>query len=240
MQHSIRAVLAVVAMATLGLAACDDVDGVDNPPPPRVSIRFVNMIVDAQGNVLLTANSTRIGSALAFGTAATTCPSIEPGTTSLAFGAANASGTAIANSFGTLTHEFTEAGDFTVIATGIAASSQLLIFNDEPVPMPAAGNAAVRFLNAVPGTAVYDVYATAPGAILETPVVTNLTFGTTANAFVELPLGSTQITFTTAGTKTVVLALPALLTLVAGDATNVMLAPRAGLPGFQALTVTRC
>jgi hypothetical protein len=242
MKPLVRATLTAAVMAVLGLPACDSVDAVVNPPPPQVSIRFVNAIVDAQGNILLKADNVPVGTPLAFGAAAALCTVIDTGTTNLAFGVANSFGTNIATSLGTLTHDFSAAGDFTVIATGSAASPQLLIFNDEPVAEPTAGNAAVRFVNAVPGTAALDVFATAPFAIRTTPVATNLTFGTTTNAFVNVPVGSTQLTFTRAGTTDdVVFAAPTLLTLTAGDVRTVVLAPMTtGMTEFQAITVQRC
>jgi hypothetical protein len=177
MKPLIRAMLPAAVMAVLGLPACDSVDAVVNPPPPQVSIRFVNTIVDAKGNILVTADNLPVGTALAFGAAAAMCTAIDTGTTNLAFGTANTFGTGIATSLGTLTHEFSTAGDFTVIATGSAASPQLLVFNDEPV--------------------------TAPFAIRTTPVATNLTFGTTDDVVFAAP---TLLTLTASDVRTVVLA----------------------------------
>jgi hypothetical protein len=240
MKPLIRATLPAAVMAVLGLPACDSADAVVNPPPPQVSIRFVNTIVDAQGNILLTADDIPVGSALAFGAAGATCTEIDAGTTNLAFGTANAGGTAITTSLGTLTRDFTANGDFTVIATGIAAFPQLLVFSNDPATAPPVGNAALRFVNAVPGSPPLDVFAAAPGANLGTRIAQDLTFGTTTNAFINVPITATQLTFTTAGTTNVVFAIPTPLTLASGDVRTVLLAPMAGTSGFQTITVQGC
>lgn len=239
MKYPIRAVLPVVAIMAIGAVACDD-DSDPTTVTSQARVRFVNAITDVSGNILLTANNTAVGAPLAFGAAAGTCTLVNAGATNLAFGTPNTGGTGIATSIGTATQTFAANGDFTILATGTAANPQLLVFNNRPTTTPTAGNAALRIVSAVPGTTMFDVFATVPGGTLTTPIVSDLAFGTTNNAFVTVPVGATQLTFTEAGTTDVIFTVPTQLSLTSGAARTVVLLPTTTGAGFQMVTLQGC
>ena len=241
MKHSIRTLVPVLALAVFGFSACEDKDDGTGPITETSDVRFVNVVPDATGNLLLTAANTAVGSALAFGSSAATCSAVESGTAvPLAFGTANTGGTGISGTaLATSTANLTADGNFTVVAAGTAANSQIFFLNNTTTA-PTGTNAAIRFINAVSGTNAFDVFFSSDGTTLTTPIATNLTFGATGSGFVNIPAGTGTLVFTEAGTQNVSFTMPSTTTLTAGQIGTVLLAPGAGGTGFQTLMLNAC
>ena len=140
-----------VLVAGLFAAACSG-GSTDVDTTPRV--RFVNVTTGMSSNGGFTANGQFVnGSALAFGQAAPACASVDPGTTSFGFGTANVGGTALSgNALATLNNQTVAAGgNYTMVATGSAASPQLYLIDNRFSPSLGSNQASVRFLNLAPG-----------------------------------------------------------------------------------------
>ena len=120
-----------------------------------------------------------------------------------------------------------DGSDYTVIASGPAASVAPIVLEDDNAE-PAAGTARVRAIHGAPGAPTVDIYVTAPGADLEqeTPVLSGVEFGDVAD-YIEAPAGDYQVRVTPAGTTTVVIDSGTLTlssgqvrTIIAVDATG--------------------
>ena len=114
-----------------------------------------------------------------------------------------------------------DGSDYTVIASGPAASVAPIVLEDDN-SAPAAGSARVRAIHGAPGAPTVDIYVTAPGADLEqeTPVLSGVEFGDVAD-YVEVPAGDYQVRVTPAGTTTVVID-SGTLTLSSGQVRTVI------------------
>ncbi|HEY7613377.1 MAG TPA: DUF4397 domain-containing protein [Gemmatimonadales bacterium] len=123
--------------------------------------------------------------------------------------------------------DLTEGTDYTIIASGFAASLEPLVLTDDNAA-PAAGNAKVRAIHGAPSAPAVDIYVTAPGADLgeATPVLTGVEFGDVAD-YVEVPAGSYQVRVTLAGTTTVAID-SGTLTLTAGQVRTAIAVDAAG------------
>lgn len=113
----------------------------------------------------------------------------------------------------------------TVIAANLVADIEPLVLQDDRTE-PQHGNARIRVVHGAPSAPDVDVYATAPGADLESaePVLAGVPFKT-ASAYLEVPAGTYEFRVTIAGTKTVAIDSGAvnledgsLSTAVAADA----------------------
>jgi len=123
--------------------------------------------------------------------------------------------------------DLVEGTDYTIIASGFAASLEPLVLTDDNTA-PAAGNAKVRAIHGAPSAPPVDIYVTAPGADLgeATPVLTGVAFGDVAD-YVEVPAGNYQVRATLAGTTTVVID-SGTLTLASGQVRTAMAVDAAG------------
>jgi len=117
-----------------------------------------------------------------------------------------------------------------VLATGLLADIPPVVAQDN-LTDPAAGQVKLRVIHAAPAAAGVDVYATAPGADINTatPVLTNVAFRAVSD-YLVVPAGTYQIRVTPTGTKTV--AIDAELALGAGQIRTVVAtdAPGGGAP----------
>ena len=106
--------------------------------------------------------------------------------------------------------------DYTVIASGLAASIEPIVLEDDN-STPGSGLARVRAIHGAPGASGVDIYVTPPGADLQNsvPALTNVQFGDVAD-YLEVPAGDYQVRATLAGTKTVVID-PGTVTLSSGQ-----------------------
>ncbi|MES2521280.1 MAG: hypothetical protein V4617_01185 [Gemmatimonadota bacterium] len=170
-------------LASLLYAAACGGDDPTKPVPQTASVRFVNMTTGMAGSGGFTTNGQFVtGSALALGQSAQTCATVNAGSTSFGFGAANTGGTALSgNALAVLNDETISAGgDYIVVAAGPATSPTLFRLDNSYTGSVGTGAAAVRFISLVPPatgtTANYvfylgDIGATPPRAL-------NLPFGT--------------------------------------------------------------
>lgn len=92
---------------------------------------------------------------------------------------------------------------YTVFATGRVADIAPLVTVDDLTPTT-TGDVKLRVIHGAPSVANVDVYATAPGADINTatPVLTNVPFRGVSD-YLTVPAGSYQLRVTPAGTKTV-------------------------------------
>ena len=233
-------IMPVLALA-LVVGACDDDDDTTGPNT-QASVRFVNAIPGLTGNLALTANGTMVGSALGFGTSASQCTRINSGSTTLAFGTANAGGTGISGTaLETMTQNLTAGGNVTVVATGTAADPQFLVFNNSSTTVP-AGQTAVRFVNLVPsltggGSSTFNVFTgtTTTG----TPLASSIAVATQPTTFSNIQPGSTTFTFTNSAGNTIFTNATGL-NLTAGTVNTVAILPNAAGTGFQLVNLTAC
>src|SRR4029079_19734227 len=129
----------------------------------KAKVLCVNVTTGMSSNGGFTANGQFvIGSALAFGQAAPACARVDPGTKSFGFGTANDGGTALSgNALATLNSQIVATGgNYTMVATGSAASPQLYLIDNRFSASVGSTQAAVRFLNLAPGpNAVPNIFA---------------------------------------------------------------------------------
>jgi hypothetical protein len=153
-----KAVFMPVLAAALLAAACGESTTVD----PRARLRFFNATTGMAGSGGFTTNGQFVtGSALAFGQSTPTCSRLDAGSTSIGFGAANANGTELSGSaLSTLNNQgITDGGNYTMVATGSAASPQLYLLDNSFSGSLGTSQAAVRFVNLAPGPATLpDVF----------------------------------------------------------------------------------
>lgn len=129
--------------------------------------------------------------------------------------------------------DLTDGTDYTVIASGLAASIEL----EDDNAAPGAGNVKVRAIHGAPSAPAVDIYVTAPGADLggETPALTGVEFGDVAD-YLEAPAGDYQVRVTLAGTTTVVID-SGPITLAAGQIRTAIAVDAAGGGGPFGLLV---
>lgn len=233
-------ILPVLALA-LFTGACEE-DEDTTGPDTQASVRFVNAIGGVTGNLALTADGAMIGSALGFGAMGTQCARVSSGSATLAFGAANSGGTGISGTaLSTQTQNFVAGGNYTVIATGTAASPSFVVLNNNAFTGTVGTNqTAVRFLNLVPtlsgGTSTFNVFT---GTGTGTEQATNLTFGSTSN-FATLASGSTTLSFRDAQGNTIFTNAGTGLNLQGGTVNTVAILPNATGTGYQLVNITAC
>lgn len=234
-------ILPVLALALL-VGACEEDEDLTGPNT-TANVRFVNAISGVNGNLALTANGTIVGSPLAFGAMNTTCSTVNAGNATLAFGTANTGGTGISGTaLSTQTQNFTAGGNYTIVATGTATNPSFVVLNNNSFTgTVATGQTAVRFVNLVPtlsggATSTLDVFT---GTGTGTQQANDVTFGTTSN-FVQIPSGSTTLTFRDAAGNTVFTNTGTGLNLATGSINTVAILPNATGTGYQLINVNAC
>jgi hypothetical protein len=147
----------IVIMPVLAALLCAVACGGDGGPTANdkeARVRFFSATTGMSGNGAFTTNGQFVtGSALAFGQSTPTCAHVAPGPTSFGFGAANGGGTALAgNALATLNNQTIAAGgNYTMVATGSAASPQLYLLDNSFTGSMSGNQAVVRFVNLAPG-----------------------------------------------------------------------------------------
>jgi hypothetical protein len=219
MFRSIRTIAALMLSAT-ALVACDD----DSTSPEQVAqVRVVHASPDAP-NVDVLVDDTQVLTNVAY-RAASGFLEVDAGARRLRVRATGTTTTVIDAS-----PVLADGGSYTVLATGLVAGIQPVVAQDN-LTDPAAGQVKLRVIHAAPAAAGVDVYATAPGADINTatPVLTNVAFRAVSD-YLVVPAGTYQIRVTPTGTKTV--AIDAELALGAGQIRTVVAtdAPGGGAP----------
>ena len=121
-----------VLVAALLAAACGE-DGGPTTVGPTASVRFFNATTGMSGGGGFTSNGQlATGSALPFGQVTQSCATVDAGSTSVGFGAANTGGTGSSgNALARLiSQSLTAGGKYTVVATGPATSPTLFLLDD--------------------------------------------------------------------------------------------------------------
>lgn len=229
------------ALAAVLLAAACGEDGGPTTVAPTASVRFFNGTTGVTGSGGFTANGRFVtGSALAFGQSTQTCATVDAGSTSFGFGAANAGGTGLSgNPLATLSSQTVAAGgSYSVVAAGSATNPTLFLFDDS-YPGSLAGNqAAVRFVNLAPGTAnPFNVLTGTIGSGPTTPLATNITVGT-STTFSAVTSGANAFTILH-GHDIAISGSAASLDLQAGTVSTVAIVPSTP-DGFRLVVIARC
>ena len=123
---------------------------------------------------------------------------------------------------------FANGGRYTLVAfPGAAGAVQFLSVPN--TSLPAAGRSELRVVNASSGLGTVDVHVTTAGAVLGTPNVPGVPFGSASGTF-DVAAGTMQIRLTTMGSTNVVfdagsrvLEAGRSYTLIVSSATNAML-----------------
>lgn len=236
-------VLIVPVLATALLAAACGEDGGPTETGQTASVRFVNATTGMTGSGGFTTNGQfASGSALPFGQMTQTCATVDAGSTSIGFGAANAGGTGLSGAaISTLNNQSIKAGgNYTMVATGSAASPQLYLLDNNFSGSLGTNQAAVRFLNLAPGPAplpnIFYVFTSWPpvqdGALFEASLLVG-----SPSAFRPVASGSTSFTtiighqMETVNTNSV--------SLQAGTVNTIAIVPNPS-GGHQLIVVPRC
>lgn len=210
MFRSIRT-LAALALASSALVACSDDD--TTGPAQVAQVRVVHASPDAPNVDVLVDDATALTN-VAF-RAASGFLEVDAGARRLRVRATGTTTTVI-----DATVPFANGGAYTVLATGLLADITPVVAEDN-LTDPPAGQVKLRVIHAAPAAAGVDVYATAPGADINTatPELTNVAFRAVSD-YLVVPAGTYQIRVTPTGTKTV--AIDAELTLAAGQIRTVV------------------
>ncbi|CAA9339365.1 MAG: hypothetical protein AVDCRST_MAG68-2869 [uncultured Gemmatimonadetes bacterium] len=183
------------------------------------------------------------GSALAFGQATQTCSAVKAGSTSFGFGAANTGGTGLSGSaLATLDNQsIPEGGNFTVAASGSAASPTLFLLDNSFSGSLAANQAAIRFVNLAPGTGTtantFVVFSGAFGSSEQTLVAANMAAGAPTAYRIATSGASTFSLLRNPGHNVVIPSTE--LTLQAGTVNTFAIVPTTS-GGFQLINIPRC
>jgi hypothetical protein len=232
-----RSALAALLFAT----ACggDGSTGVDT----TARVRFFNATTGMTGSGGFTTNGQFVtGSALAFGQTTQTCATVDAGSTSFGFGAANAGGTDLSGgAISTLNNQTVAGGgNYAMVATGSAASPQLYLLDNSVSGSVGTNQAAVRFVNLAPGPAalpnIFYVFTSWPpveeGSLFEASLLVG-----SPTAFRTIASGPTSFTtiighqMETVNTNSV--------NLQAGTVNTIAIVPNpAG--GHQLINIPRC
>ena len=233
----IMPVLAVVLFA----AACGEDDGDPTAVETMASVRFFNAVTGMAGNGGFTANGQfATGSALAFGLSTPTCMTLDAGSASFGFGAANASGTALSGSvLATLNNQsMTSGGNYSVAAAGPAATPTLYLLNNNFSGSLTSSQAAVRFVNlSLAAANPFNVLSGTVGSGTTTVVATNITAGS-ASPYITVTSGAIPFSILH-GQEVVITGTPGTLNLPAGSISTVAILPSAS-GGYQLVNIPRC
>jgi hypothetical protein len=235
-----KVVMMPVLAAVLSAAACGE-DGGPTAVGPMASVRFFNATTGMTGSGGFTTNGQfATGSALAFGQSTQTCPTVNAGSTSFGFGAANTGGTGLSGTaLATLANQsLTAGGNFTVVATGSATSPTLFLLDNTFSGSLATNQAAVRFVNLAPGApAPFNVLRGTLGSGPTSVVGTQLAVGTPTE-FSAVTSGSNAYTVLQ-GHSTAISGSAATLNLQAGTVNTVAIVPNTS-GGYQLINLPRC
>jgi hypothetical protein len=230
-----------VLVAVLFAAACGE-DGGPAAVGPTARVRFFNATTGMTGGGGFTTNGQfATGAALAFGQSTQTCATVDAGSTSFGFGAANAGGTGLSgNALATLGNQsITAGGNFTAVATGPATSPTLFLLDNNFSGSLATNQAAVRFVNLAPGTAnPFNVLTGAIGSGPTTVTATNIAVGS-PTPFNTVTSGSNAFTILN-GHDIAISGSAATLNLQAGTVNTIAIVPDPTSGGFRLINIPRC
>ena len=187
--------LCLMAVAVTG---CNTGKGVTDPAIQFAMLRIVNLIPDAGGPLNVTLDGNTFVSGLNF-EGLTQYQQIDSGTRAIQVSVAGGASNIISTNL-----NFIGITNYTLVIYGPAGAATYSLVSDATID-PGAGNFNLRVINAATGGAGVDVYATAPGASLDSaaPSFAGVGVGTTS-AFLALATGNLEIRVTLSGTKEVI------------------------------------
>ena len=196
---------ALVAIAALGLAACDsssDAVALPNTTVDTFNLQVLHASPDAPPvNILVNGNTVASGADFKDGTAQSELPAVGPYTIEVQGILAGGATTSV---IGPVNLTFDANTTNTIVAVDTVANIAPLIFEQPRTPV-AAGNARVAVLHAAPAAPQVDIFVTAPGASLAGMMPTaTLAFGDAPAGPLEVPAADYQIRITAAGDATAV------------------------------------
>jgi len=233
-------IMPILATAVFA-AACGGAGPTDASTTAQV--RYFNATTGIAGSGGFTTNGQfASGSALAFGQSTQTCAPLDPGATSFGFGTANVGGTALTgNALATLNNQTIAAGgNYTMVATGSAASPQLYLIDNNFSGSLGTNQAAVRFLNLAPGPNtlpnIFYVFSAWPpvadGALIAPSVLVG-----TPSEFKTMPSGAATFSFLIGHQLETLESNP--FTLQAGSVNTFAIVPKTS-GGFELIKIARC
>jgi hypothetical protein len=236
--------LAGLSVLILALAGCQSIAGTQ----PVTQVRFIHASPDAPALDLyqnLPQSAAQSSQASLYGVgfgAVSSYMLLAPGVYTQA---ANVAGTQ--QQIATVRSSFAAGGQYTVLASNIAANLQMTILKDQATPAP-AGEVALRFLGQATRTGPVDLYLLAPGSSLSgatlsglAPIASNLAFGVNTG-YIDVPSNTYSIVALPAGSAPSSASVP-LFTgsqalYPAGSARTILLIDQQPLttPGLQIIT----
>ena len=207
-----KPLLAVIAIAGLGLSGCDIFDDDDDPVVIEpAAIRVLHASPDAPAvNVLIDGTERVSGAQFKTGTGNIT---VAPGTYSVQVDGLTPGG--VTTVIGPVDVVVAADTVTTVIASDTVANITPLLVTT-PIGAPAAGNLRATVVHGAPAAPAVDVFVTAPGADLAASApLGSFSFGQTLGP-VEVPAGDYQIRVTLAGDPATVVFDSGTLALGAG------------------------
>ena len=236
-------VILPVLVGVLSAAACGG-DSDPTPPSQTARVRFFNATTGMTGSGGFTTNGQfATGSALAFGQSTSTCLTVNAGSTSFGFGAANTGGTGLSGvAIATLNNKSISAGgNFTVATAGSTTSATLFLLDNTFSGTLASNQAAVRFVNLAPETAttvnafnVIKGTLGVDGALIAAEIAVGA-----PTAFSTVTSGSNAFTILQ-GHTTVISPSEGTINLQAGTANTIAIVPNPASGGFQLINIPRC
>jgi hypothetical protein len=230
----LRTLAAVALVPMLALAACDDngnltgIGGTDDD----ATVRFINVTgttLDIASNGTVTTGN----GALSYGTSST-CISSDATNSGL-----TVRQTGTSTPLTGFTPSFAADGNYTVLMyPGTGGTTQFATLSNAFTPT--AGQAGLRVFNAAGNGTNYDVYVTAPGAVLATPNVNNVGFGSGSSYFNVSGTAAQQVRITNAGSQTVLLDIGNQTFTAGTNATLVIAPPITGSTTPRAFLVQGC
>ena len=233
MSTSVRAGMALVAVAVLLLSGC-------NKDTNDAEVRVLN-VSQGYSSLAVYAGSTEEKSAIAFGTVSSYF-GLAANTYTMNF---DVSG--ITTPLASPSETFSEKAHQTFVAYGDTGSFATIEIGEDTTA-PSSSTADVELVNAAPDAGAVDVYFTASTTTLDdaSPTFSDVAGGTISNAgFVNLASGAYRMRVTATGSKTDVRLDVASVTLSGGTVNSVIVSDTSGgvlvnamlLPQQQSLTV---
>jgi len=243
-EDSVKRVLVIPALAVVLFAVACGGDGGPTEVGSTAKVRFFNATTGMTGSGGFTTNGQfAAGSALPLGQSTQTCATIDAGSTSFGFGAANTGGTGLSGvAIATLNNQSIAAGgNFTVATAGSATSATLFLLDNTFSGSLGGNQAAVRFVNLAPetGTSVstLNVFKGTLG-VDGTPLALDIAVGS-PTAFSTVTSASSVFSILQ-GHTTVIAGPEGTLNLQAGTVNTIAIVPTTTSGGFRLINIPRC
>jgi hypothetical protein len=229
-----RTLAAAALVPLLALAACDDNGDLTGTggSNKNATVRFIN-VTTTTFDIASNGSVTTGNGALGYGTSSA-CISADASNSGLAVRQ-----TGTSTPLTGFTPSFTAGGNYTVLVyPGVGGTTQFATVSNAYAPP--AGQAGLRVFNAAGNGTNYDVYVTAPGAVLTTPNVNNVGFGSGSSYFNVSGTSAQQVRIMNAGSQAVLLDIGNQTFTAGTNATLVIAPPITGSTTPRAFLVQGC